>query len=114
MSGRNHDAEDEAPVDVEEAPAPANPDDARAMAEIRRGKGMGGIAGFAIAGLAAYMHGELISSVLLRALIGGIVGYMVGWLAAVTVWRRIIRAEVSTASSSRRARASPTQGNEPQ
>jgi hypothetical protein len=69
-------------------------EDPRAMAGIRRGKGLGGLTGFALAGLAAHMHGELIASVLLRALAGGMVGYLLGWLAAVTVWRRIIRAEL--------------------
>jgi hypothetical protein len=69
-------------------------EDPRAMAGIRRGKGLGGLAGFAIAALAAHMHGELMASVLLRALAGGMAGYMLGWLAAVTVWRRIIRAEL--------------------
>lgn len=113
MSDDHHDAEEEAPVYVEEAPAPASPVDGRALAEIRRWKGMGGIAGFAIAGLAAYMHGELIASVLVRALIGGIAGYMVAWVAAVTVWRRIIRAEILHGLELARARASSTQG-EPQ
>ena len=105
VSDDNHDAEEEAPVYVEEAPAPANPVDARALGEIRRWKGLGGLAGFAIAGLAAYMHGELIASVLVRALIGGIAGYMVAWVAAVTVWRRIIRAEICRARARESARA---------
>lgn len=70
-------------------------DDVRAMASIRRAKGFGGLAGFGLAALAAHMHGELMTSVLLRALAGGLVGYMVAWLAAVTVWRRIIRAELA-------------------
>jgi hypothetical protein len=70
-------------------------DDVRAMASIRRAKGFGGLAGFGLAALAADMHGELMVSVLLRALGGGLVGYMVAWLAAVTVWRRIIRAELA-------------------
>ncbi|HEY4348139.1 MAG TPA: hypothetical protein VGM80_11165 [Gaiellaceae bacterium] len=68
--------------------------DARAAAAIRRAKGFGGLAGFAIAALAAHMHGEVLSSVLLRGLIGGIAGNRVAWLAAVTIWRRIIRAEL--------------------
>ena len=68
--------------------------DIRAVAGIRRAKGFGGLAGFAIAALAAELHGELAASLLLRGLIGGVAGYMVGWLAAVTVWRRIIRAEL--------------------
>ena len=75
-------------------PTFAAADDPRAMAAIRRAKGFGGLGGFVLTGLAAHMHGELMSSVLLRALAGGLAGYMVAWLAAVTVWRRIIRAEL--------------------
>jgi hypothetical protein len=86
--------------------------DPRAMAGIRRGKGLGGIAGFAIAGLAAHMHGELMASVLLRSLAGGMAGYMLGWLAAVTIWRRIIRAELHhTIEMVARARAAAPQGD---
>jgi hypothetical protein len=82
------------PADSPEVvPTFAAADDPRAMAGIRRAKGFGGLIGFALTGFAAHMHGELMSSVLLRALAGGLAGYMVAWLAAVTVWRRIIRAE---------------------
>ena len=79
---------------VAELPTFAASDDPRAMAGIRRAKGLGGLAGFALTGVAAHMHGELIASVLLRALAGGFAGYMVAWIGAVTVWRRIIRAEL--------------------
>lgn len=80
--------------DPEDLPTFAASDDPRAMAAIRRAKGIGGLGGFAVTGLAAHMHGELITSVLVRALGGGIAGYMVAWIGAVTVWRRIIRAEL--------------------
>ena len=80
--------------DIDDLPTFAASDDPRAMAAIRRAKGLGGLAGFALTGLAAHMHGELMASVLLRALAGGFAGYMVAWLGAVTVWRRIIRAEL--------------------
>jgi hypothetical protein len=69
-------------------------DDPRAKDSIRRAKGYGGLAGFAITAFAAYLHGEMITSILLRGLIGGIAGNRVAWLAAVVVWRRIIRAEL--------------------
>ena len=80
--------------DPEDLPTFAASEDPRAMAAIRRAKGIGGLAGFALTGLAAHMHGELMASVLLRARAGGLAGYMVAWLGAVTVWRRIIRAEL--------------------
>jgi hypothetical protein len=83
------------PGEIEKLARVSAAGDARAMASIRHAKGVGGLAGFAIAALAAHMHGELVTSVLVRALAGGLVGYMVAWLAAVTVWRRIIRAELA-------------------
>ena len=99
---------DEEAADVTQVIVPAPPavrmpsrlaasDDSRAMASIKRAKGFGGLGGFAVTALAAHMHGELMQSILLRALAGGLVGYLVAWLAAVTVWRRIIRAELTSA-----------------
>ena len=113
--------EDEA-VEVVEEVAPAAPpevlrtfaaaEDPRAVHGIRRAKGMGGLAGFVLTGMAAHLHGELMASVLLRALAGGLAGYMIAWLAAVTVWRRIIRAEiqhtVETLASRRRSAPAPS------
>ena len=75
------------------------------MSAIRHAKGSGGLFGFAVTGLAAHMHGELITSVLVRALAGGLAGYMVAWLAAVTLWRRIIRAELQRTVETIAARA---------
>jgi hypothetical protein len=69
-------------------------DDARAAVGIRRSRGWGGLAGFGSTAIGAHIHGELLSATLERALIGGIAGYMVVWLAAVTAWRWIIRAEL--------------------
>ena len=86
--------------------------DPRAMAAIRRAKGFGGLAGFVLTGLAAHMHGELAASVLLRALAGGLAGYMIAWLAAVTVWRRIIRAELQqTIETMAKGRGVPARGD---
>ena len=81
-------------VEVEEEKDERPAVDARAAAEIKRWKGIGGMSGFAVTALGAWMHGELLTSVLLRALIGGVAGYMIAWVAAVIVWRRIIRAEI--------------------
>ncbi len=86
--------EPEAVLEPEEQPSFAASSDPRAMAAIRRAKGFGGLFGFIVTGLAAHMHGELMASMLFRALAGGVAGYMVAWLAAVTIWRRIIRAEL--------------------
>ena len=102
-------AVDEPPDHV---PTFAAAEDPRAMAGIRRAKGIGGLAGFGLAALAAHQGGELLTSVLLRALAGGVVGYMVAWLAAVTVWRKIIRAELHhTVQTALAARASQPGGD---
>ena len=74
-------------------PLVAPAEDARAAAGIRRTKARAGLAGFFIAGAGAYMQGDAFFAVGVRALVGGVVAYLVGWLVAVTVWRRIMRAE---------------------
>jgi len=78
-------------------PLVAPSEDARARAGIRRTKARVGLAGFFIAGFAAYAHGDVLFSAGVRALAGGVAGYLVGWLVAVTVWRRIMRAETRRA-----------------
>jgi hypothetical protein len=78
---------------METPPLVAPAEDARASGGIRRTKARAGLAGFFIAGFGAYVQGDAFFSVGERALAGGVVAYLVGWLAAVTVWRRIMRAE---------------------
>jgi hypothetical protein len=65
----------------------------RAADSIRRVKAWCGLAGFAVTGFAAHAHGDLLFTAGVRALEGGVVGYLLGWLAAVTAWRRIMQAE---------------------
>jgi len=85
-------------------PLVAPADDPRAAAGIARAKALGGLAGFALAGLAALAH-EPLFGVCERALAGGIVGFMLGWVVALTVWRRIMRAETRQAIDVLRERA---------
>ena len=66
----------------------------RARYQIRRAKGWGGIAGFAIAGYLSYKAGVPTADIGLRALIAGIVGYMLAWMCAVTIWRHLVIAEL--------------------
>jgi hypothetical protein len=80
-------------MDQRMPPLVAPADDVRAAAGIRRTKARTALAGFAVTGFAAYAHGDVLFSVGVRALTGGITGYLVGWLVALTVWRRIMRAE---------------------
>jgi hypothetical protein len=89
----------------------------RAAAAIRRAKASGGIAGLVLAGLGSWMHGATVLDVGVRALGGGIVGYMLTWAAAVMIWRHLILAEtkvaVARAVETRRRRAAQQAGPPP-
>ena len=69
----------------------------RASYQVRRAKGWGGIAGFALAAYFSYKAGVPTADLGLRALIGGIGGYMLAWACAVTVWRHLVLAELRAA-----------------
>ena len=80
-------------TELPELPGLVSPsDDPRARAGIRRAKAWCGLAGFVIAGYAASGHNPAFT-VCVHALVGGIVGNLVGWAAALATWRRIMRAE---------------------
>lgn len=76
----------------------------RARAGIRRAKGAAGLAAFAIVALLALRANLPLPDVALRALIGGLVGYFVGWAVAVMVWKQIALAELEQARRRREAR----------
>lgn len=76
------------------AVAPSVANHPRANYQVRRAKGWGGIAGFVIAGYLSYKAGVPTFDVGLRALVFGIVGYMLAWMCAVTVWRHLVLAEL--------------------
>ena len=69
----------------------------RAARHIRAAKGWGGLVGFAAVGLLSYQAGILPFEVGVRALLGGIVGYVVAWAIAVHVWRHLAVAEIRAA-----------------
>jgi len=69
----------------------------RASYQVRRAKGWGGLAGFALAAYFSYKAGVPTVDLGLRALIAGIVGYMLAWACAVTVWRHLVLAELRAA-----------------
>jgi hypothetical protein len=79
------------------AVAPSVANHPRARYQVRRARGWGGIAGFAIAGYLSYKAGVPTFDVGLRALAFGIVGYMLAWMCAVTVWRQLVLAELRAA-----------------
>ena len=69
----------------------------RASYQVRRAKGWGGMAGFAIAAYLSYKAGVPTADLGMRAIISGIVGYMLAWACAVTVWRHLMLAELRAA-----------------
>ena len=82
----------------------------RAGESIRRAKAWGGIAGFVIAALAGYGTGLPTSTLLLRALLFGIVGNCVGWAASVAIWRRVLTAQALATVRARNARNDAARG----
>jgi hypothetical protein len=66
----------------------------RASYQVRRAKGWGGIIGFILAAYFSYKAGVPTADLGMRALIAGIVGYMLAWACAVTVWRHLVLAEL--------------------
>jgi hypothetical protein len=71
----------------------------RATRQIELARGWGGIGAFALVGLLALSSGVPAASAGLRALIAGVVGYMVCWFLAVMVWRHLAVAEEAAARS---------------
>ena len=76
----------------------------RAQRSIARVKALGGLTGFLIGFWMASKAGMPAWDVGVRALAGGIAGYVLLWLAAVTVWRQYALAEYRAARKRRRQR----------
>jgi hypothetical protein len=86
----------------------------RAAAQVRRAKGFGGVSFFLITAYLSYKAQVPADQVALRALIGGIGGYLLAWMCSVTVWRHLVLAELKAAIESGRARMEPaTPGGTP-
>jgi hypothetical protein len=66
----------------------------RATMQIRRIKAYGGLAGFALMAWLSHRSGTDFVHLALRAIIGGLVTYVVTWAAAVYIWRQIVVAEI--------------------
>ncbi len=69
----------------------------RASYQVRRAKGWGGVAGFGIAAYLSHKAGVPLVDLGLRSIIAGIVGYLLAWACAVTVWRQLVLAELRAA-----------------
>jgi len=89
--------EDDASAAPSSSVAPSVANHPRARYQVRRAKGWGGIAGFVIAGYLSYKAGVPTFDVGVRALVAGIVGYLLAWKCAVTVWRQLVLAELRVA-----------------
>lgn len=81
---------------------------------MRWAKGWGGLGGFILAALLSAHASVPLTGVLERALLFGIIGYLVGWAVSLLVWRELVTAE---ARALRDALATPedapdTAGNE--
>ncbi|HUB77060.1 MAG TPA: hypothetical protein VL977_08380 [Solirubrobacteraceae bacterium] len=70
----------------------------RATVAIRSLKGWGGVVGFCLAAYLSAKAGAPLSILGMRAIVAGILGYMVAWCCGVAVWRAIVTAEVRAAA----------------
>ena len=77
----------------------------RAAYSIRRMKGFGGLFGLLLVAWLSWRAGALPVDVVVRGLVGGIVGYVACWTIAVQVWRHLVIAEARAAAARVQARA---------
>jgi hypothetical protein len=91
----------------------------RAGDQVRQAKAWGGLAGFALVGFISWRAEVPFEELLLRALAGGIVAYLVVWACAVAVWRqlvvtelRVVREQRAEEAAARRAAAPPPSADE--
>ncbi len=87
----------------------------RAGAQVVRAKAWGGLIGFALVALLSWRAGAPLADALLRALGGGVAGYVATWAAAVLVWRHLVIAELRAvrALQAKRAQVSRARADEP-
>ena len=79
----------------------------RAAAQVRRAKGFGGVTFFFVTAYLSHKAQVPADQVAVRALIGGISGYLLAWMCSVTVWRHLVLAELRSAIESGRAHMAP-------
>jgi hypothetical protein len=66
----------------------------RARRAIALAKGWGGLGAFGLVLMLSLQAGLPLADAMLRGMLGGIAGYVLGWMIAVTAWRQIALAEV--------------------
>jgi hypothetical protein len=69
----------------------------RAGRSIRVTKAWGGLLAFGVTGFASHATGMGLDGTALRALVGGIIGYLLTWWLAIVVWRNLLQAEARVA-----------------
>jgi uncharacterized membrane protein YccC len=72
-------------------------DHPRAQDSIRRAKGFGALVGFLAVAATMYMNGATFDQLGMRALAGGVAGWMVAWAGAVVIWQQILVGETRAA-----------------
>lgn len=66
----------------------------RAGEQVKRIKAWAGLAGFALVAVLSWSADVPVEDLLLRALAGGIIAYLVAWAAAVAIWRNLVMTEL--------------------
>jgi uncharacterized membrane protein YccC len=66
----------------------------RARRHIAMAKGWGGLGAFLVVLYLSEGAGLPTTDAVLRGMLGGLIGYLAGWLIAVTVWRHLALAEL--------------------
>jgi hypothetical protein len=66
----------------------------RARRDISMAKGWGGLAAFGLVLVLSLNAGVPLSDALLRAILGGLAGFVFAWGVAVAVWRHVALAEI--------------------
>jgi hypothetical protein len=74
----------------------------RATRSIRQAKAWAGLIGFGLVGLMSYRAGVATFEVGIRALIAGVVLYVLVWAASVALWQRLVLTEAREAAERRR------------
>lgn len=77
----------------------------RAKASIRKIRGRTALAAFALVLFLSLNGGVTGQEAVVRALIAGVAGNLVGWACALAVWRQIVVQEVRLVAEARRERA---------
>lgn len=68
----------------------------RARRHIAMAKGWGGLGAFLVVLYLSKGAGVPTADAVVRGMLGGLVGYLAGWLIAVTVWRHLALAELES------------------